>query len=169
MEGSPAVVLPESLCVERKSEDGPVGAIWGSPKIRTREVPEESIPALRKFSDYSNPTTVALLCFKNVPGWAQSLPGPDCLLVVQLCEGLSNQLFKATVPKGLVKEFYVPIETVLFRVYGRQVQLLYDPEEELRVFKALAEYAIAPKMFANGDGWRIEVCIIAIASSPLCT
>ena len=53
--------------------------------------------------------------------------------------------------------------TVLFRVYGKNSAKFYDPAEELKHFKLLAKYRIAPRLIVHGDGWRIEEWHDAVA------
>jgi len=55
------------------------------------------------------------------------------------------------------------IPCVLFRVYGRDVGALYDSDTELNIFRTLSHYHIAPRMYANGPGWRIEEWHFAVA------
>lgn len=45
---------------------------------------------------------------------------------------------------------------VLFRVYGSNVEDLYDSENELRIFKCLGAYKLAPQLLAEFRGGRIE-------------
>jgi len=113
--------------------------------------PLEAAPdKVKNFSDVSRPEMIRSLCHSHVPGW-KAFPEEE-LAIDQICEGLSNQLFKV----HLDKESTGLIPCVLFRVYGKDVATLYDGEQELNIFKTLSKYQIAPKMYANGDGWRIE-------------
>lgn len=111
----------------------------------------EAAPAeVQEFSDYSTPDAVRKICHAKVPGWS-SLNITD-IAVDQLLEGLSNQLFKVYLGTSDTKN----IPCVLFRVQGKDVGTLYDKDQELEIYKMLAGYHIAPRIYANGDGWRIE-------------
>ncbi|CAD7927584.1 unnamed protein product [Amoebophrya sp. A120] len=48
------------------------------------------------------------------------------------------------------------ITVVLFRIYGKDIHNFYDSDVEVRIFEALSRLRIAPRMYAKGDGWRIE-------------
>mmetsp|Transcript_91271 Transcript_91271/g.199939 ORF Transcript_91271/g.199939 Transcript_91271/m.199939 type:complete len:482 (+) Transcript_91271:128-1573(+) len=131
------------------SLDGPV-----IPILR----PLEAAPLdVLNFSDVSRPEVVRDLCHKNVPGW--SAYSKEKIAIDQICEGLSNQLFKVHI--DVAASGVIPC--VLFRIYGRDVATLYDQEQELDIFRTLSKYQIAPKMYANGDGWRIEEWHFAVA------
>jgi len=112
-----------------------------------------STPASEEFSTLSNFKSIAALCIPSVPGWSVSDPSRD-IVIEQLMEGLSNQLFKVTLKTQGAS--VAAFRTVLFRIYGEHVSSFYNPEFELEVFKALSEFQIGPKMIANGEGWRIE-------------
>lgn len=129
------------------------------------------------FSSFSSPQLVSRLCVERVPGW-YSVDAAE-LRVSQLCEGLSNQIFKVSLPSvgagspisqrsAALKGFNTnnassqggsnsfSYTTVLFRVHGKDSEALYDQKEELKIFKTLSKYQIGPQLIANGDGWRIE-------------
>lgn len=96
----------------------------------------------------TDPDAIRARCRAYLPSWSEL--GTDKISVERIVDGLSNQLFKvqADIEDG--------ITCVLFRVYGKDVASLYDQELEFRIFKMLASYQIAPRLYANGDGWRIE-------------
>lgn len=102
------------------------------------------------FSEVSRPETIRSICKQKVPGWARY--SEDQIAIDQICEGLSNQLFKVHVDM----DHSEGIPCVLFRIYGKDVGTLYDQEKEMSIFLTLSKYQIAPKMYANGEGWRIE-------------
>jgi len=120
---------------------------------------ESSAPATRaledapsdvlSFSEATKPDVIRAVCQRRVPGW-QSIH-EKAIAIDQLCEGLSNQNFKVHVPPS---DATVPC--VLFRVYGKDVDALYDADLELRIFNVLSTYQIAPQMYASGSGWRVE-------------
>lgn len=103
------------------------------------------------FSEISKPETIRGICLSRVPGW--SVMKAEDLHIDQICEGLSNQLFKVYIQNAQGKGLIV---CVLFRIYGKEVRTLYDEDLEFTIFKLLASYQIAPNMYAHGDGWRIE-------------
>lgn len=121
------------------------------PAVRDAESAPEEVLC---FSEFSDPETIRDICYKNVPGWS-ALKHED-IIVDQLLEGLSNQLFKCHVEESAMKKQTGVVPCVLFRIYGKDVSSLYDSEVEFKVFQTLASYQIAPRMFAHGDGWRIE-------------
>lgn len=70
--------------------------------------------------------------------------------------------------------------SLFFRIYGKDAQSFYDPVYELKVFKTLSRYRIAPQLIAcvggtdfpfvgyrcgggQGSGWRIEEWHASIA------
>jgi len=107
------------------------------------------------FSDVSSPDIIRSIVHSKVPGW--SALDPKDIMIDQLLEGLSNQLFKCHVKSS------PGINCVLFRVYGSDVGTLYDQALELKIFNMLAEYQVAPRMYAHGDSWRIEEWHNAVA------
>ncbi|KAF4755162.1 hypothetical protein FOZ63_009332, partial [Perkinsus olseni] len=124
------------------------------------------------FSSLSKPAKIAELCVQKVPGW-QGRVNPEDVEINQLCEGLSNQLFRVSLPKPRTDSMVsdsptnhdvpVPFTSVLFRIYGKDAKSFYDPVYELKVFKTLSRYRIAPQLIAYGDGWRIEEWHASIA------
>ncbi|KAF4717627.1 hypothetical protein FOZ62_025086 [Perkinsus olseni] len=124
------------------------------------------------FSSLSKPAKIAELCVQKVPGW-QGRVNPEDVEINQLCEGLSNQLFRVSLPKPRMDSMVsdsptnhdvpVPFTSVLFRIYGKDAKSFYDPVYELKVFKTLSRYRIAPQLIAFGDGWRIEEWHASIA------
>ena len=114
--------------------------------------------------DISHPDRVKKLCLEHIPGWSQ-VPPAD-VTINQLCEGLSNQLFKVSIPSlsavdGRKKN--IADTCVLFRIYGSSVAKFYDTQEELKHFTLLSDYRIAPRLIAHGDGWRVEEWHSAVA------
>lgn len=120
--------------------------------------------SLRQFSEVSHPETIREICSRQVPGWDKYLEsvGRESIKIHQLCEGLSNQIFKVYVENvgspsnGDMNSNGLGVTCVLFRVYGNEVSRLYNPQNELYTYKLLANYGIAPKCYASGPGWRIE-------------
>ena len=124
---------------------------------------EEDIPAsplLQPSAHIASLTNVRSQCFKTVPGWHLIPGGPEALEVHQLCEGLSNQLFRVSTPEDFSGSSF---SRVLFRVYGDASESFYSPEDELNIFRMLSHYRIAPSMIAHGPGFRIEEWHFAVA------
>ena len=112
-------------------------------------------PPLESFSTVSSFHSIASICTDVIPGWKSAVGNSklaETIEIKQMVEGLSNQLFRVTLKNSPPASF----NTVLFRIYGEHVSSFYDPEHELKVFKALSLVGIGPKMVANGPGWRIE-------------
>merc|ERR1719316_1731923 len=118
------------------------------------------------------------ICLLEVPGWDKYAGANrrNRIKIDQLCEGLSNQIFKVYVDTGSLAQTVSgqacllalentrdAVTCVLFRVYGTEVSRMYDPEQELYLYKLLAKYGIAPKCYADGQGWRIEEWHVATA------
>mmetsp|Transcript_53578 Transcript_53578/g.120820 ORF Transcript_53578/g.120820 Transcript_53578/m.120820 type:complete len:464 (+) Transcript_53578:60-1451(+) len=121
--------------------------LWAaSPAMRALE---DAPLNVRSFSELSSAGAVRSVCHAKVPGWS-SLPIQE-IQVDQLCEGLSNQNFKVhvNIPN-------VTVSCVLFRAYGKDAKTLYDTDLELRTVQMLSKYQVAPRIYASGDGWRIE-------------
>ncbi|KAF4676998.1 hypothetical protein FOL47_003995 [Perkinsus chesapeaki] len=124
------------------------------------------------FSSLSKPAKIAALCVEKVPAWKGRVHPAD-VEINQLCEGLSNQLFRVSLPNPRAtssasdsptdQEEPVAFTRVLFRIYGKDAKSFYDPVYELKVFKTLSRYRIAPQLIAYGDGWRIEEWHASIA------
>jgi choline/ethanolamine kinase len=109
----------------------------------------EDAPAdVLSFSAVSDPDTVRSICHQKVPGWG--LLPKDSIRIDQLCEGLSNQNFKVHMPGSS------GVCTVLFRSFGKGTSSFYDPELEDRIANMLSRYGVAPRQYAEGEGWRIE-------------
>ena len=116
------------------------------------------------FSSVSDPKVIRGICVSQVPGWS-SVPA-DTLIVSQLCEGLSNQIFKVSLPSvvGSQPSSGSPVHRssayscVLFRVHGKDSNTLYDTDMELEIFKTLSKYGIGPRLIARDvqKNWRIE-------------
>jgi thiamine kinase-like enzyme len=126
--------------------------------VSPEHVSMEHRTSLRRFSDVSNPETIRDICVEKVPGWDKFSSAVDrsSIKIHQLCEGLSNQIFKVYVENASANNGAIGVTCVLFRVYGNEVSRLYDPQNELYTYKLLAEYGIAPTCYANDEGWRIE-------------
>jgi choline kinase len=112
--------------------------------------PLEEVPAdMLAFGNVSG-DTMRSICQASIPGWA-SVPSEN-IRIDQLCEGLSNQNFKVHLKSVTARM----VPCVLFRVYGKDAHTLYDGELELKIVQMLSEYQVAPTIYANGEGWRIE-------------
>lgn len=112
-------------------------------------------PPADRFSTVSLFHSIASICTDLVLGWKQAVGESklsEAIEIKQMVEGLSNQLFRVTLKNPAAASF----STVLFRIYGEHVSSFYNPEHELKVFKALSLLGIGPNMVANGPGWRIE-------------
>lgn len=124
--------------------------------------PAEAAPdKIRQWSDYSKPETIRNICIHKVPGW--SAYRQTDIIVDQLLEGLSNQLFKVHVETARAKEQPASIACVLFRIYGKEVAELIDQAVEFKIFKTLSSYQIAPQMYGHDPNWRIEEWHTAVA------
>jgi len=127
--------------------------------------------AIPEFSSISDPLTIRNICIHSVPGWA--VIQPDSLVISQVCEGLSNQIFTVSryspteggypTSPNRVSRNSQPVTCVLFRVYGKDAEQFYSTDLELQIFRALSKYQIGPKLIANGEGWRIEEWHYAVA------
>ena len=119
------------------------GAAW---RLLTNETVEkyDDIPnRILEFGDVSHPDRVKQLCLEHIPGWSQ-VPPAD-VTINQLCEGLSNQLFKVSIPSVSAvndPKKNITDTCVLFRIYGSSVAKFYDTQEELKHFKMLSSYQI---------------------------
>jgi thiamine kinase-like enzyme len=119
-----------------------------------------------QFSEVSNPETIREICSRQVPGWDKYLENADLnsIKIHQLCEGLSNQIYKVYLENispfdGVdcsTNNCQPLVSCVLFRVYGKEVSKLYDPQNEFQTYTTLAKYGIAPQCYGTGHGWRIE-------------
>eukprot|EP00929_Paragymnodinium_shiwhaense_P028965 TRINITY_DN16704_c0_g1_i2.p1 TRINITY_DN16704_c0_g1~~TRINITY_DN16704_c0_g1_i2.p1 ORF type:complete len:493 (-),score=115.42 TRINITY_DN16704_c0_g1_i2:313-1791(-) len=147
-----------------------------SSQVSFREFNKENVPEeVFEFSDISDPKKIAAICVKNLPGWNSY--SPEDIEITQLMEGLSNQLFKVSLPKKIRKQCSTTtpngspdsascssgVDTALFRIYGKEVGSFYDPANEFEIFNLLSRYRIGPQLFAHGDGWRIEEWHMAVA------
>ena len=134
-----------------------------SSQILLRDIPDGAVPeGLAEFSDVSNPDVIARIALKSIPGWAQFRR--EDIVISQICEGLSNQLFKLSLSKKTREKIGVGLmTTALFRIYGREIATLIDTDSEFEIFRCLGRYRIAPQMLAYGAGWRIEEWHKAVA------
>lgn len=124
--------------------------------------PAEAAPdRVLGFSDFSRPETIRIICMSKVPGW--SVFTETDLIVDQLLEGLSNQLFKVHIAPSGQRKFPASTLCVLFRIFGKEVGAMIDAPLELKIFQTLASYQIAPKMYAHDVEWRIEEWHYAVA------
>merc|ERR1719215_1141208 len=65
-------------------------------KVAFRDFSLDAAPSkILGFSDISNPDTITSLCVEKIPGWKNSL---NEVTISQLMEGLTNQLFKVSIP-----------------------------------------------------------------------
>jgi len=136
-------------------------ALDGTELLQIR--PAEAAPASTQKKWSLDLGGIRHICVEKVPGWSM-LTDAD-LIVDQLLAGLSNQLFKVYVCQSVLQrsECAGVVPCVLFRIYGKEVQTLIDSELEIEMFKTLSNYQIAPKMYGNGDGWRIEEWHFAVS------
>jgi len=109
----------------------------------------QNAESVLRISEVSTPDAIRSICRKKVPGW-HSVPD-DAIIVKQLGEGLSNLNFKVQIPPSAATT-----SCALFRVYGTNREMLFDQDLELRIFKVLSAFQIAPRMYSSGNGWRIE-------------
>lgn len=108
----------------------------------------------QQFSDLTDPLCIKIICLEKVKEW-KNLDHDD-LRVNQILCGLTNQLFEVSVKEDCVNEFAGFTRKVLFRIYGKDVTMLYNPSFELEVFKTMSEYHIGPSLINTFDGGRIE-------------
>jgi choline kinase len=134
-----------------------------SSQILMREISDGAVPdGLTDFSDVSNPEVIAKIALRSIPGWTDFRR--EDIVISQICEGLSNQLFKLSLSQKTRQRIgggY--ITTALFRIYGREISTLIDADSEFEIFRCLGRYRIAPQMLAHGNGWRIEEWHHAVA------
>ena len=136
-------------------------------KVLLRPFNAAEVPAeVLEFSAVSDPVAIRNICAQRVPGWSNL--SPEALVISQVCEGLSNQIFKVSIPpisydgssssptSNRSTRPNTPYSCVLFRVYGKDANQFYSTDLELRIFRALSKYQIGPTLIANGEGWRIE-------------
>jgi len=92
------------------------------------------------------------LCQTSIPAWkAFSQNEFD---VNHLSGGLTNELFRVILKDAEGKR--IMPQSVLFRVFGTEVGSFYDPRQEHSVFVMFANSGFGPKLFGQGEGWRIE-------------
>lgn len=73
------------------------------------------------------------------------------IVVDQILSGLSNQLFKVSIREDYPERSRFAHGEVLFRIYGKDVNSLYDSSTEVCVFKMLGARGIAPHLIAEVD------------------
>eukprot|EP00656_Telonema_subtile_P047264 TRINITY_DN5416_c0_g1_i1.p1 TRINITY_DN5416_c0_g1~~TRINITY_DN5416_c0_g1_i1.p1 ORF type:complete len:517 (-),score=163.23 TRINITY_DN5416_c0_g1_i1:119-1669(-) len=148
-----------------------VGVMSSHSQITVRSLESKEAVELKGDLDELNSVqSIKLLCQQHTPGWASH--DTSEITVKQLCEGLSNLSYAVSLDTNKGSG----IGCVLFRIYGQEVSKMYDPAVELKIFKTLADYRIAPQIIANGEGWRIEEwhyavtlpCALMNNSSVLC-
>eukprot|EP00927_Polykrikos_kofoidii_P061681 TRINITY_DN56514_c0_g1_i1.p1 TRINITY_DN56514_c0_g1~~TRINITY_DN56514_c0_g1_i1.p1 ORF type:complete len:452 (-),score=70.41 TRINITY_DN56514_c0_g1_i1:271-1626(-) len=102
----------------------------------------------------SHPDMIREICHNEVPGW-HVLP-TEAFSIKTLTGGMSNLNFKVSLQQVPGAQIDNQIQTVMFRVYGKEASLLYDSELEFNIASMLAKYYIAPQLYAHGKDWRIE-------------
>lgn len=108
----------------------------------------------QQFSDLTDPLYIKGICLEKVKEW-KSLQIDD-LCVNQILCGLTNQLFEVRVVKDEKEKPTVYRKKVLFRIYGKDVTMLYNSAFELEVFKTMSKYQLGPSLINTFDGGRIE-------------
>lgn len=101
----------------------------------------------RHFSGFSNPHIIQRLCRDLIPGWENLSPAD--INVDQIMAGLSNQLFKVNMREDYPERERFVYPHVLFRIYGKDVDSLYDSRTEIQVFKQLGRRSYAPRLVAE--------------------
>lgn len=148
------LVTPDPNSRQRTTKKGylEAAAAHGGPDAFPTVRPLDQAPEeIKFFSHVSTVDTIRALCQTHLPGWGELDPG--CIEIDQLCEGLTNQNFRVHLG---VDPPVAANPCVLFRIYGKDVHTLYNPDLEVRTVSMLARYNIGPKIFASGDEWRIE-------------
>lgn len=121
-------------------------ALQDLPMHRMR-TPSDLFEHARHFSCYSNPLVIQLICREKIPGWNHLTS--DDINVDQIMAGLSNQLFKVNIREDYPDRVRFCHPHVLFRVYGKDVNSLYDSPTEILVFKQLGKRGVAPQLIAE--------------------
>jgi len=132
--------------VQRREARSGCGSLAAAPPVRAVN---GAPPDAQGCPKVSGAQVVRSICRSRVPGWSSLAPGE--ILIDQLPVGLSNRNFRVCVAPTAAA-----IPCVLFRAYGEDASKFYDTELEFRIFNMLSGYQIAPRMYAFGDGWRIE-------------
>lgn len=81
--------------------------------------------------------------------YVQNAVAAEDINVDQIMAGLSNQLFKVTIRDDYPDRSGFVYTDVLFRIYGKDVNSLYDSSTELCVFKQLGLRGVAPHLIAE--------------------
>ncbi|CRG95539.1 choline kinase, putative [Plasmodium gallinaceum] len=108
----------------------------------------------QEFSDLTDPLHIKKICLEKVHDWNDLTEDDIC--VNQILCGLTNQLFEVSLKEDLAKKSNLKRKHVLFRIYGKDVQELYNPIYELEVYKTMSKYKIAPLLLNTFNGGRIE-------------
>lgn len=115
----------------------------------------------RHFSSHSNPHTIQTICREKIPGWSHLFS--EDINVDQIMAGLSNQLFKVNIREDYLDRARFSHPYVLFRIYGKDVNSLYDSQTEIKVFKQLGKRGVAPRLIAE-----FEVCCYVVTFMNSC-
>lgn len=106
------------------------------------------------FSDVTDPLNIKCICLNKLNEWKHL--DIDDLCVNQILCGLTNQLFEVRVVKQDTEKSKIYRKKVLFRIYGKDVTMLYSAAFELEVFKTMSKYQLGPSLINTFDGGRIE-------------
>ncbi|VWU49228.1 choline kinase [Hepatocystis sp. ex Piliocolobus tephrosceles] len=105
------------------------------------------------FSDLTDPLFIKHICLEKIIEWKHLVD--DDLIVKQILSGLTNQLFEVEVKKEKIIDKSIR-RHVLFRIYGKDVDELYNTHTEFEVYKTMSKYKIAPQLLNTFNGGRIE-------------
>ncbi|GAW83195.1 choline kinase [Plasmodium gonderi] len=108
----------------------------------------------QEFSDLTDPLYIKKICLEKIPEW-QNFTEND-ISVKQILSGLTNQLFEVDIKDETAKNYQPVRRRVLFRIYGKHVDELYNTISEFEVYKTMSKYKIAPQLLNTFNGGRIE-------------
>ncbi|EUD65871.1 choline kinase [Plasmodium inui San Antonio 1] len=108
----------------------------------------------QEFSDLTDPLYIKKICLEKVPEWQHFTE--DNLRVKQILSGLTNQLFEVGLKEQTANNYHSIRTRVLFRIYGKHVDELYNTISEFEVYKTMSKYKIAPQLLNTFNGGRIE-------------
>lgn len=108
----------------------------------------------QEFSKLTDPLYIKKICLEKVHDWSRC--NEDDVCVNQILSGLTNQLFEVSIKEDTAIEYRITRRHVLFRIYGKDVDALYNPLSEFEVYKTMSKYRIAPLLLNTFDGGRIE-------------
>ncbi|KAI4835979.1 choline kinase [Plasmodium brasilianum] len=108
----------------------------------------------QEFSDLTDPLYIKKICLEKVQEW--NIFTEDDICVKQILSGLTNQLFEVALKDETLKDNYSIRRRVLFRLYGKDVDELYNTISEFEVYKTMSKYKIAPQLLNIFNGGRIE-------------